>query len=62
VIESLIFCKIDLTAVRAFPKEEGTVLDLVLEFGIVRDVDTLVDYDFVLLTAFAAGCECFVDY
>jgi hypothetical protein len=48
--------------VRTFPQEEGTVLDLVLELGVVRDVDASVYYDLVLLTAFAAWCERFVDY
>jgi hypothetical protein len=43
------------------PKEEGAVLYFVLEFRIFRYVDAAVHNHFVLLAAFAARCESFVD-
>jgi hypothetical protein len=47
--------------VRAFPKEEGTILYFILKFRIVGDIDTLIDDDLVLLAAFAARSQCFVN-
>jgi hypothetical protein len=61
MVECLISGKIDLTAVRTFPKEEFTVLDFILEFRIFRNINASVDCYFLLLTAFGAGCEGFVD-
>jgi hypothetical protein len=62
MIKSLVFCKIYLTAVRTLPKEKRSVTHLVLEFGILRNIDTSIYCYFVLLAAFAAWGERFVDY
>jgi hypothetical protein len=47
--------------VRAFPQEQGAVLHLVLELRIFRYVDASVYCNLVLLSAFAAWSESFVD-
>jgi hypothetical protein len=47
---------------RAFPEEEGAVLYLGLELRVVCCVDASVYCYFVLLAAFAAWGERFVDY
>ena len=61
MIKSLIFCKIYLTAVRTLPKEKRSVTHLVLEFGIFRKINTSIYCYFVLLAAFAARSESFID-
>ena len=62
MIEGLVLGEVNLAAVRAFPQKEGTVTNFILEFGVFRYIDASVYYNFVLLSAFAARCECFVDY
>jgi hypothetical protein len=47
--------------VRAFPEEEGSVLYLCLEFGILRNVYAAIYCYLVLLSAFAAWSQGFVD-
>jgi hypothetical protein len=61
MIQSLVFSEIYLSAVRALPKEERTILHLVFKFRILRNVDASVYNHFVLLAAFAARSQCFVD-
>jgi hypothetical protein len=62
MVKSLVSGKIHLTAMRAFPKEEGTIANLCLEFRIFRNIDASVYCNLVLLTAFAAGSESFIYY
>ena len=61
MIKGLLSGKVHLSAVRAFPQEEGAVADLVLEFWIIGYVDASVNCYFVLLSAFAAWRKRFVD-
>jgi hypothetical protein len=61
MVKGLVLGEVYLAAVRAFPQEEGAVLDLVLEFGVLGYVDASVNSHFVLLAAFAAWSEGFVD-
>ena len=61
VIEGVIPCKVDLSAVRALPEEKRTVFDLLPEFRIFRRVDALVDLYYVALSAFGADRFCIVD-
>jgi hypothetical protein len=62
MVKCLVLCEVHLTAMRAFPEEEGAVLYLGLELRVVCCVDASVYCYFVLLAAFAAWGERFVDY
>jgi hypothetical protein len=46
---------------RAFPKEKRSIFYLILKFRIIRYVDAFIDDDLVLLAAFAARGQSFVD-
>ena len=61
MIKGLVLCEVYLASVRAFPKEERSVLHLCLELWVFRYVDASVDCYFGLLAAFAAWGQCFVD-
>ena len=61
MIEGLVFGEIHLTAMRTLPKEEGAILHLVFKFGILRNIDASLYYHFVLLAAFAARGQGFID-
>ena len=57
VIEGLVSGEVHLSAMRAFPEEEGSVADLGLKLGIFRNVDASIYCNGLLLTAFAAWCK-----